>query len=49
MLIKWNTVAEKRFVAGRLILLINFPLLKLFDLMFKNVDLLLEVEAVFVF
>ena len=49
MLIKWNTVTEKGFVARCLILLINFSFFKLFDLVFENVDLLLEIEAVLVF
>lgn len=48
VLIERNAVPQQCFIAGGFILLVNFSLLELFDLMFEDVDLLLEIEPILV-
>ena len=49
MLVKWDTVSEKCFIARSFVLLVNFSFLQQFDLMLHQVNLLLQVCSILVF
>ena len=43
VLIERDTISKQRFIAGRLIFLVNLPILELLDLQLHSRDLLLQV------
>ena len=44
MLIEWDSISEKRFIATSLVLLVHFLILQELDLGLHGGDLLMEVE-----